>query len=88
MKKEHNTHVDACFKILSKAQEIPEPFDSVERIGVSVKRAAKMLDLSERHVWTLVKREEIRSRKSGERTIVSVKSLREYVDGEEVHNNE
>ena len=86
MKKEHNARVDACFKIPAKAQEAQEPFDDVERIGASVKRAAKMLDVSERHAWTLVKNKEIRSRKSGERVIVSVKSLREYVDGKEINN--
>ena len=88
MKKEHNTRVDTCFEIPAKAQEILEPFDNVERISVSVSKAAKMLDLSERHVWTLIKEEEIRSRKSRGRVIVSVKSLHKYVDGEEVNDGE
>jgi len=87
MKTERNTHIDSCIKIPAKAQ-ITESVDDIERIGVSVRRAAKMLDLSERHVWTLVKEKEIRSVKSKTRTIVSVKSLREYIDGKEVNNDE
>jgi hypothetical protein len=86
MKKERGI-LESCIKIPARAQ-IPEPVDDIERIGVSVKRAAKMLDLSERHVWTLVKEEKIRSVKSGTRTIVSVLSIREFVDGKKVNNDE
>ena len=73
--KKQSSYFDTRIKIPTKAQEAPEPFDNVERIGVSVRRAAKMLDLSERHVWTLVKEEKIRSVKSGTRIIVSVQSF-------------
>jgi hypothetical protein len=86
MKKAQSIRLDSCIKIPAKAQN-PESVDDVERIGVSVKRAAKMLDLSERHVWTLVKEEKIRSVKSGTRTIVSVLSIREFVDGKKVNND-
>ena len=86
MKKERGI-LESCIKIPAKTQN-SEIVDDVERIGVSVKRAAKMLDLSERHVWTLVKEEKIRSVKSGTRTIVSVLSIRELVDGKKVNNDE
>jgi hypothetical protein len=88
MKKEQSIRLNSsikipCFKIPTKTQEVSDSVDDIERIGASVKRAAKMLDLSERHVWTLVKEEKIRSVKSGTRTIVSVRSIRDYVDGKE-----
>jgi len=78
--------INTCIKIPAQVQKIPESVGDTERIGVSMSKAAKMLDLSERHVWTLVKEEKIRSVKSGTRTIVSVQSLREYVDGKVNHN--
>ena len=65
---------------------IPAKFTSIEpieRIGVSVKKAAEMLDLCEKTMWTLVKDNKIRSVRIGSRVIVSVQSLREFVDGKE-----
>jgi len=59
----------------------PAPPDDIERIGVSMRTAAKMLELSERSMWVLVKEKKIRSIKCGARVIVSVQSLREFVDG-------
>ena len=53
----------------------------VERIGVSVANAAAMLDLCERSVWTLMKTGKLRYVCVGTRRIVSVQSLREFVDG-------
>jgi excisionase family DNA binding protein len=53
----------------------------LERIGVSVEEAAVMLSLCTRSVWVLVKEGKIRHVKFGTRCIVSVQSLREYVDG-------
>jgi ribosome-interacting GTPase 1 len=75
------THSNSCIKIPANVQEIPKPVDNTERIGVSMKRAAEMLDLSERSVWTLVNEKKIHSVKCGSRTIVSVQSIREFVDG-------
>ena len=56
--------------------------NDVERIGVSVNEAATMLSLSVRSVWHLIKGGQIKHVKYGTRCIVSVKSLREFVDGE------
>ena len=53
----------------------------VERIGVSVPEAAVMLSLGERTVWELLKLGKIRSHRVGKRVIVSVQSLRDFVDG-------
>jgi len=53
----------------------------IERIGVSVEEAAVMLSLCVRSVWVLVKEGKIRHIKFGTRCIVSVQSLREFVDG-------
>ena len=55
--------------------------DDVERIGVSVNDAATMISLSVRSVWTLIKEGKIRHTKYGKRCIVSVQSLREFIDG-------
>jgi len=55
--------------------------DNLERIGVSVEQAAVMLSLSVRSVWVLIKDGRIRHVRFGTRCIVSVQSLREYVDG-------
>ena len=55
--------------------------DNLERIGVSVEQAAIMLSLSVRSVWVLIKDGRIRHVRFGTRCIVSVQSLREYVDG-------
>ena len=53
----------------------------IERIGVSVEEAAVMLSLCVRSVWVLVKEGKVRHVKFGTRCIVSVQSLREFVDG-------
>ena len=55
--------------------------NDIERIGVSVEQAAEMLSLSVRSIWVLVKDGRIRHVRFGTRCIVSVQSLREYVDG-------
>ena len=55
--------------------------NSIERIGVSVEQAAVMLSLSVRSVWVLIKDGRIRHVRFGTRCIVSVQSLREFVDG-------
>ena len=59
-------------------KELP---DNLERIGVSVEQAAVMLSLSVRSVWVLIKDGRIRHVRFGTRCIVSVQSLREFVDG-------
>jgi len=78
------TGTNASIRIPAKAEKPGrKQSDYIERIGVSVKRAAEMLDLCERTIWTLIKDGKIRSIKVGMRTIVSVQSLRELIDGKE-----
>ena len=72
------TGTNSCIRIPTKAEK---PTMQFERIGVSVQHAAEMLDLCERTIWVLIKEDKIRSIKVGTRTIVSVQSLREFVDG-------
>jgi len=55
--------------------------ETIERIGVSIQEAAKMLGISRPHFLPLVKEEKIRTVKIGRRILVSVQSLREFVDG-------
>ena len=57
--------------------------NDIERIGVSVEEAAIMLSLCVRSVWVLIKDGRLRHVKFGTRCIVSVKSLREFVDGKQ-----
>ena len=65
----------------------PEKQD-IERLGVSVKTAAKMLDVSERTMWTLAKKQKIRSARIGTRVIFSVESLRAFVDGQVIDSKQ
>jgi hypothetical protein len=57
--------------------------NEIERIGVSVEQAAEMLSLSVRSVWVLVKDGRIRHVRFETRCIVSVQSIREFVDGKQ-----
>ena len=68
--------------VMTKIPIQPEK-QSIEYIGVSVKTAAKMLDVSERTMWTLAKEQKIRTARIGTRVIFSVESLREFVDGKQ-----
>ena len=56
----------------------------MDRIGVSVEEASVMLSLSVRSVWVLIKDGRIRHVRFGTRVIVSVQSLREFVDGKSI----
>ena len=55
--------------------------ETIERIGVSVQEAAKMLGISKPHFLPLVKEGKIRTVQIGRRILVSVQSLRDFVDG-------
>jgi len=60
----------------------------IERIGVSIQEAAKMLGISKPHFYPLMKEGKVRTVKVGRRTLVSVQSLRDFVDGKiEPHNS-
>jgi len=55
--------------------------ETIERIGVSIPQAAKLLDVGKPLMAHLVKTGQIRAVKLGKRVVVSVQSLREFVDG-------
>jgi len=48
---------------------------------VSIQEAAKMLGISRPHFYPLIKEGKVRTVKNGRRTLVSVQSLRDFVDG-------
>jgi len=78
------TSMPVPYKVPATSQQSIPPkhrTDNLERIGVSVEQAAIMLSLSVRSVWVLIKDGRIRHVRFGTRCIVSVQSLREYVDG-------
>jgi len=58
--------------------------ESLPPIGVSIPQAAKLLNIGKPLMARLVKTGEIRAVKLGKRVVVSVQSLRDFVDG----NNE
>ena len=70
------------FHIPAKVTPKSERNDVVERIGVSADKAAAMLDISVRKVWQLAKEGKIRTVRVGKRRIFSVRSIREFIDGE------
>ena len=55
--------------------------ETFERLGVSIQEAAKMLGISKPHFLPLVNEGQIRTVRIGRRVLVSVQSLREFVDG-------
>src|SRR5215469_14758159 len=57
--------------------------ETIERIGASIQEAAKMLGISKPHFLPLIKEGKIRAVKLGKRVVVSVQSLRDFVDGKE-----
>ena len=54
---------------------------TIERLGVSIQDAAKMLGISKPHFYPLIKEGKVRTVTIGRRTLVSVQSLRELVNG-------
>ena len=62
--------------------------ENIERIGVSIQEAAKMLGISKPHFYPLIREGKIRTVQIGRRILVSVQSLRDFVDGKkEPHNS-
>ena len=68
-------------------QPKPQQAESIERISVSIQDAAKMLGVSKPHFLPLVKEGKVRTVTIGRRILVSVQSLREFVDGQKVPDN-
>jgi excisionase family DNA binding protein len=58
-----------------------EPTESIPPIGVSIPQAAKLLNIGKPLLARLVKTEQIRAVKLGKRVVISVQSLRDFVDG-------
>jgi len=58
--------------------------NAVPRVGCSIQEAAMALGVSEPSVSQLINEEKIRTVKIGKRIIVSIESLRNFVDGEKI----
>ena len=61
-----------------------QPVGNVERIGVSVPQAANMAGVSVTGILPYIKDGTIRTVRFGKRMIVSVQSIRDYIDGKEM----
>ena len=66
---------------------MPKQTESIERVSVSIQEAAKMLGISKPHFLPLIKGGKIRTVTVGRRILVSVQSLREFVDGKKEPQN-
>ena len=80
----HNTNSGICIPARTPPEK-PERkrTENIERIGVSILEAAKMLGISRPHFYPLIKGEKVRTVKIGRRIFVSVQSLREFIDGKQ-----
>ena len=83
-------NTNSGIRILAKQAE-PKPehkqVESVPQIGVSIPQAAKLLNIGKPLMSLLIKTGQIRAIKLGKRVVVSVQSLREFVDGKEEPRN-
>ena len=61
--------------------------ESIPPIGVSIPQAAKMLGVSKDTFMVLVKEEKVRTVRINKRVIVSIQSLRDFVDGKNEPQN-
>jgi excisionase family DNA binding protein len=61
--------------------------EDIRPIGVSIPQAAKMLGVSKKTFYPLIKEGKIRTVKIGRRVLVSVQSLHEFVDGKTAPGN-
>jgi excisionase family DNA binding protein len=59
-------------------RKLPEP---TSRISVSIQEAAKILGVSKKTFYPLIREGKVRTVKIGRRVLVSVQSLHEFVDG-------
>ena len=78
------TGTNASIRIPAKAEKPGrKQSDDIERIGVSIGTAAKMTGVSVSCILPLINTGTIRTVRMGKRVIVSVQSLRDFVDGKE-----
>jgi excisionase family DNA binding protein len=61
--------------------------ETIPPIGVSIPQAAKLLNIGKPLMANLVKTGKIRAVKLGKRVVVSVQSLRDFVDGTQSPDN-
>ena len=61
--------------------------ENISQIGVSIPKAAKMLGIGKPKCLSLIKEGKIRAVRAGKRVVVSVQSLREFVDGKSEPGN-
>ena len=61
--------------------------ENIPQIGVSIPQAAKLLNVGKPLMANLVKTGKIRAVKLGKRVVVSVQSLRDFIDGTAVPDN-
>jgi excisionase family DNA binding protein len=61
--------------------------ETIERIGVSIQEAATMLGVSKKTFYPLIKEGKVRTVSIGRRVLVSVQSLRDFVDGKKEPGN-
>jgi len=54
---------------------------SAPPLAVDVKTAAQLLGLSQRSIWKLVERGELRVRKAGRRVIFPIAAINDFLDG-------
>jgi len=77
-------NTNSGIRILPKQAE-PKPecrqAESIPQIGASIQEAAKMLGISRPHFYPLIKEGKVRTVKIGKRVVVSIQSLRDFVDG-------
>ena len=74
-----------AFRISAKPTQ-PEKKD-IERIGISIDEAAESLGVSIPTLLPFIRDRKIRTVRLGKRVIVSINSLREFVDGTEKHKS-
>jgi excisionase family DNA binding protein len=77
-------NTNSGIRISAKPEE-PKPErkqrEVIPQIGVSIPQAAKMLNIGKPLMSNLVKTGQIRAIKLGKRVVVSVQSLRDFIDG-------
>ena len=77
-------NTNSGIRLLEKRAEAkPErkPAENISPIGISIPQAAKLLNIGKPLMSNLVKTGQIRAVKLGKRVVISVQSLREFMDG-------
>jgi len=82
-----NTGIRLPARTLSEKPKVKRTGEATPRIAVSIQEGAKMLGISKPHFLPLVKEGTIRTVKIGRRVLVSVQSLRDFVDGKTATDN-